>query len=1075
MVRMLFALALAGACSTAALAASDVATGPIPAWVKPVAVPTASTKPDEAAIHILLQDQQVDMQPGHVTRFGENVLRIQTPQGLAAGSVSFAWNPDTQVAIVHKLLIRRGDKVIDVLASGQRFTVVRRETNLENAVLDGVLTATIQPEGLQVGDILDFAASISETDPALHDHVEAVGGGWNGVPIDRAHLRVQWPADHHVQVRGTTGLVASKIERKDGSSDVEYLLDTLAPIPVPKGAPARYGLMRVTEFSDFAAWSDLSALMEPLYAKAATLPANGALQKEIAAIAAQSIDPRARAEAALTLVQDRIRYVFLGMNDGGLVPADAETTWGRRFGDCKGKTAVLLALLQGLGIEADPVLVSSAGGDGLDQRLPMVALFDHVLVRATIAGKIYWLDGTRTDDKSLDRIVTPNFRWGLPLVSKASLVRMDAPSPPLPLTETTIRIDATAGLSIPAPTHVETILRDDLAVFYNQQISNLSPDVRDQALRQYWRGQYDFIDVKSASAAFDADKREEKLVLDGDAKMDWSTGWYETDGTGVGYKPDFTRDPGPNRDAPYAVGFPFSTRTQETILLPPGNFTVDHGEPIDQTVAGINYHRATNLAGNRFAVDQSEQSMTREISATEAQAAESKLRALADRNVFLGKPGDYSLTGQELAVAMRAEPTSADDLVTRGNALLNRQRLDEAMSDFTKAIALDPHNATAYADRGFVYIQKNDFAAAARAFDAGEKIDPRNAVIYRGQAMLAEQRGAIRDAVTAYSRSLDLDPGSIFALWHRAQNYWTLADYDHALSDANEIDQRQPSELNVYMLRANVFRAQGHIDDALYQAVAVAAIDPKQAYGYVVAARIYAACGKQTEAMGAFDTALKLQPAAYVYINRSDSRPREDFVGREADLDAAAKIEPKSTELFAARARLQEDQKNFANAVSTWTESLTLLPTDAFALVRRGIDQQKLGRTDLAAKDFTAAHGLAKDADGLNMLCWEKATADVALDIALSECNAALALSPERADLRDSLGFVQLRLGHFTDAIAEYEKALTATPGQAASLYGLGLAEKHAGDLVKAETSRQTALKINPDVATTFSRYDMIW
>jgi tetratricopeptide (TPR) repeat protein len=1043
--------------------------------VKPVAVPTAPAKPDEAAIHILLQDQQVDMQPGRVTRFTENVLRIQTPQGLAAGSVSFAWNPDTQVATVHKLLIHRGDKVIDVLASGQRFTVVRRETNLENAVLDGVLTATIQPEGLQVGDILDFAASIAETDPALHDHVEEVGGGWNGVPFDRAHLRVQWPAGHHVQVRGTIGLAAPKIDRKDGLSDVEYMLDALTPIPVPKGAPSRYGLMRVAEFSDFATWSDLSALMAPLYAKASTLPANGVLQKEIAAIAAQSTDPKVRAEAALTLVQDRIRYVFLGMNDGGLVPADAETTWGRRFGDCKGKTVVLLALLKGLGIEAEPALVSSAAGDGLDQRLPMVALFDHVLVRATIAGKIYWLDGTRTGDKSLDKIVTPNFRWGLPLVPKASLVRMDAPSPPQPLTETTIRIDATAGISIPAPTHVETILRDDIAVFYNQQLSNLSPDVRDQALRQYWRGQYDFIDVKSASAAFDAGKREEKLVLDGEAKMDWSTGWYETDGTGVGYKPDFTRDPGPNRDAPYAVAFPFSTRTQETILLPPGNFRVDHGEAIDQSVAGITYHRSANMAGNRFTVDQSEQSIEREISATEAQAAESKLRALADRNVFLGKPGDYSLTEQELAVAMRTEPASANDLVTRGNALLNRQRLDEAMNDFTKAIALDPHNATAYADRGFVYIQKQDLAAAARDFDAADKIDPRNAIVYRGRGALAEQRGAIRDAVTAYSRSLDFDPDSGFALWRRAENYWTLTDYDRALADTDELVRRQPEDLNVYVLRANIFRAQGHIDTASHEAIAAAAIDPKQAYGYVVAARIYAACGKQTEAMGAFDTALKLQPAAYIYINRNTSRPRDDFAGREADLAAAAKIEPKSTELFAARAQLQEDQKAFTSAVETWTESLALLPTDGFAMVRRGIDQQRLGRIDLAAKDFAAAHGLAKDADGLNMLCWEKATAGVALDMALSECNAALAHAPERADLLDSLGFVQLRLGHFADAITEYGKALAVAPGQSASLYGLALAEKRAGDVAKADMNRQAALKISPDVATTFSRYGMIW
>src|SRR5207245_7674926 len=40
---------------------------------------------------------------------------------------------------------------------------------------------------------------------------------------------------------------------------------------------------------------------------------------------------------------------------GGLVPASAETTWSRRFGDCKAKTALLLAILHEFGIEAEPV------------------------------------------------------------------------------------------------------------------------------------------------------------------------------------------------------------------------------------------------------------------------------------------------------------------------------------------------------------------------------------------------------------------------------------------------------------------------------------------------------------------------------------------------------------------------------------------------------------------------------------------------------------------------------------------------------------------------------------------------
>ena len=45
----------------------------------------------------------------------------------------------------------------------------------------------------------------------------------------------------------------------------------------------------------------------------------------------------------------------------------AATTWSRRYGDCKGKTALLIALLRGLGIEAEAALVSTDFGDGLDE------------------------------------------------------------------------------------------------------------------------------------------------------------------------------------------------------------------------------------------------------------------------------------------------------------------------------------------------------------------------------------------------------------------------------------------------------------------------------------------------------------------------------------------------------------------------------------------------------------------------------------------------------------------------------------------------------------------------------------
>ncbi|MEO6093118.1 MAG: DUF3857 domain-containing protein [Novosphingobium sp.] len=656
-----FVIVLTVTSCTAAYAADKPVIGPAPSWVKPVAPPTAPPKANEAPVRILLSDQQVALEPGRQTVYSETALKIQTPQGLAAGNISLPWRPETDVLTVHKLLIRRGDQIIDVLKSGQTFTVLRREQNLESATLDGVLTANIQPEGLQVGDTLEFSMSVSSSDPTIKGHVEQIAGAWNGIPIGRAHLRMQWPTSLPTRLRQTGALPALKPAKVGSTSAVEVSVDNVEPIVPPKGAPPRYRFPRLVEMTDFGSWADLGALMAPLYDKAAVIPAQGALRMELERIQSLSPDPKVRTEAALALVQDRVRYVALAMGAGGYVPADAETTWSRRYSDCKGKTALLLALLHAMGIQAEPVAVSTTFGDGLDARLPMVGLFNHVLVRASVAGRSYWLDGTRTGDTSLDRLTVPNFGWGLPLAAKdAALVRM-VPAPlNAPTQDISIRIDASAGISASAPAKVETILRGDDAIGTNAALANLVGEARDRALREYWKNQYDFIEVTSASASFDPKSGEQRLTMEGLAKMDWGNGTYQTDSTSVGYRADFSRDPGPDHDAPFVVPFPYFSRTRETIVLPTGHgdFKVGTGLDVDQTTAGIHYRRHATIADNIFSIEKTERSIVPEFASKDAPAAQAALRILADHPANLRKPLGYEATDKEIAAARADTPKS---------------------------------------------------------------------------------------------------------------------------------------------------------------------------------------------------------------------------------------------------------------------------------------------------------------------------------------------------------------------------------------------------------------------------------
>jgi len=109
----------------------------------------------------------------------------------------------------------------------------------------------------------------------MKGHVEATLGLGGQLPLARAHFRMQWPSGLPIHLRQAGDLSLLKPIRADGITSIELSRENLLPALPPKGAPARYRLGRVVEATDFADWTDLAALMAPLYDKAAIVPAQG--------------------------------------------------------------------------------------------------------------------------------------------------------------------------------------------------------------------------------------------------------------------------------------------------------------------------------------------------------------------------------------------------------------------------------------------------------------------------------------------------------------------------------------------------------------------------------------------------------------------------------------------------------------------------------------------------------------------------------------------------------------------------------------------------------------------------------
>jgi tetratricopeptide (TPR) repeat protein len=1072
----------------AALAADTLAYGPVPAWVVPQQAPAAESGQSGAPIRILLTDMQLNFAPTISESYTDNVVLIQTPQGLAnAGTISLSWRPETDQVTVHKLRILRADKEIDVLGSGQNFSILRREEQLEYAALSGVLTAVLQPEGLRVGDRVELAYTLKRTDALLGGVPENLILTNPAIPIARTHLRARWAADYKMTWRASTFLDGLKESRIGAAIEVSTTRDNDEPLVQPAWAPARFAAVRSLQFTGYKSWSEVSRLLFPMFDRASKLSPTSALRAEVARIRAATPDRRGRAEAALRLVQDQIRYVYLGMNDARIVPADVETTWSRRYGDCKAKTALLLALLRELDVEAQPVVVNTVAGDALPTRLPMIGVFNHVLVLATIAGKAYWLDGTRSGDRRLDDLLVPNYRWGLPLTAAGTeLLRIEAVPLNTPMSETTITVDASAGATAPASFQVETVLRAHAATAVQQAISRLTDSQRDAALRaywtrqEYWSGNWEDVTLQTVTVDFDDASGNLRLSMKGHGKMNWQGDQHLLESLGIGATVDYTREPGLNDDAPYLTTFPVYTRVIERIKLPhdgAGYSTV--GKDVDQTIAGMNYRRRARLDKGELSAEASVRSVEAEFPASEARAAQSALRRLWEDPLYAKLPADRVEESNDLdvladrqfslEVANPIETLNAD--INRGNMLINRREYDHAIDAFNEAIAIDAKADMALADRGMAYVWKADDDRARKDFDAALALNPRNPVVFRGRGVIALRAGNASEAISSFTRSLELEPDNVLALGYRASAYVRTGQDDQALADGAEVIRLQPTNVDTYMSRASIFIKRGQTDKAIAEAASLTSANPNNSIAYISAGRIYATFKMKVEAMQAFDRAVQIGPDETTYLTRASYRLKTDIAGRRADVDAALKLNDHSMRALMMKAAIQTDAGDYTGAISTYNVALLLGGNDSELLTGRGIVYVKNNQEVLAERDFAAARAKAVDARALNHMCWAMATSAVSLTEALNICEAAVAKAPDYAPSMDSRAFTLLRLGRYDEAIVAYDSALKLAPTSIASMYGRGVAKRHRGDIEAGDADIKAALAASPLVAEMFAGY----
>jgi tetratricopeptide (TPR) repeat protein len=189
-----------------------------------------------------------------------------------------------------------------------------------------------------------------------------------------------------------------------------------------------------------------------------------------------------------------------------------------------------------------------------------------------------------------------------------------------------------------------------------------------------------------------------------------------------------------------------------------------------------------------------------------------------------------------------------------------------------------------------------------------------------------------------------------------------------------------------------------------------------------------------------------------------------DKPGAFADIDRAVQLAPNDPEIRLQHADSLLARKRKPDALHDLEILDATLPREAdqrltLAATFDGLDQFDRG---IANYDmWISAHpDDSRQPIALNGRCWARALAGRDLPLALKDCDAALRRE-KAASYFDSRGLVELRLGQYDRAVADYDQALQLAPRTGWSLYGRGLARRHKND-PSAETDLKAAAAIDP-------------
>jgi tetratricopeptide (TPR) repeat protein len=356
--------------------------------------PAGQALPPESAV-VLLDRRVVRVHRNGLSRtFAQRVVQVVTDRGATENSeFAIHYTPGTEQVDVRQARVYRRDAAgaLNVLEATDRSDEDLSEP-WYGLYYDN-RAEVVRFEGLRPGDVFEIQYLVDDvgSENQLADYFGDLQYMAETIPKRRWDYTLIAPKSRAIH---TNQPLLPRLERTITEEKDERIYRFAAKdVAKADSEPAMPGLGEATPYlhvSTYATWAEVGAWYWRLVEE--QLIPDEEVRKTARGLVTRGMTDADRVRAIYDFVVASTRYVGLEFGIHGYKPYKVTQVLARRFGDCKDKASLMIALLREVGVDAELVLVRTRRGGRLEPQPASLAIFDHAIVYVPKLDR--YLDGT---------------------------------------------------------------------------------------------------------------------------------------------------------------------------------------------------------------------------------------------------------------------------------------------------------------------------------------------------------------------------------------------------------------------------------------------------------------------------------------------------------------------------------------------------------------------------------------------------------------------------------------------------------------------------------------------------------